>query len=44
VAKDVFDLFDLKQALAHRNLTGAPSPREVKKQLQRWKRTLAASS
>jgi argininosuccinate lyase len=44
VAKDVFDLFDLKQALGRRNLTGAPSAPEVKKQLQRWKKTLAADS
>jgi argininosuccinate lyase len=42
VAKDVFDLFDLKRALGRRNLTGAPSAPEVKKQLQRWEKTLGS--
>jgi argininosuccinate lyase len=37
---DVYTLFDLKQALSHRNMPGAPGPREVKKQLTRWTRLL----
>ncbi len=37
---DVLDLFDLKKAMAQRNITGAPGPREVKKQLARWSKRL----
>src|SRR2546425_9545080 len=32
-AADVADVFDLRKALSRRNLSGAPSPSEVKKQL-----------
>jgi argininosuccinate lyase len=39
-APDVKRIFDLKSALARRNLTGAPGTREVAKQLARWKRQL----
>jgi argininosuccinate lyase len=39
-AADALKVFDLKQALARRSLTGAPGPREVKKQLARWKKML----
>jgi argininosuccinate lyase len=38
---DALQVFDLRQALALRALPGAPSPREVRKQLARWKRLLA---
>jgi argininosuccinate lyase len=37
-AADGLETFNLEQAMARRNLTGAPGPREVKKQLQRWRR------
>ena len=40
---DVADIFDLPKALAKRKLTGAPSLREVRKQLARWRKTLAAN-
>jgi argininosuccinate lyase len=37
---DTLQLFDLETALARRNLTGAPAPREVQKQLKRWRKML----
>jgi len=37
---DVLDVFDLKKAMAQRNLTGAPGTREVERQLARWKKIL----
>ncbi len=37
---DARKVFDLKSALAQRNLIGAPGTRQVKKQLARWKRQL----
>ena len=40
---DVADVFDLRKALAKRKLTGAPSLREVRKQLTRWRKTLAGN-
>ena len=40
---DVADIFDLRKALAKRKLTGAPSLREVRKQLARWRKTLAGN-
>ncbi len=39
-AADALKLFDLAGALAHRNLTGAPGPAEVRKQLARWRKLL----
>ncbi|MBM3840696.1 MAG: argininosuccinate lyase [Verrucomicrobia bacterium] len=33
---EALKIFDLHQALARRNLTGAPGTREVKRQLERW--------
>ena len=39
-AADVTGVFDLKQAMARRQLTGAPGTAEVKKQLARWKKLL----
>ena len=39
-AVDVKDVFDLKKAMARRQLTGAPGTAEVKKQLARWKKAL----
>ncbi len=39
-AADVTAVFDLKQAMARRQLTGAPGTAEVKKQLARWKKNL----
>ncbi len=37
---DPADVFDLKKAMARRNLTGAPGTKEVAKQLARWKQLL----
>ncbi len=37
---DVLDLFDLTKAMSQRNITGAPGPRELKKQLSRWSKRL----
>ena len=37
---DVLGVFDLKRALARREMTGAPGPREVRKQLARWRKLL----
>ena len=39
-AADALELFDLKFALARRNLVGAPGTSEVHKQLARWKKAL----
>ena len=39
---DAPDVFDLEQAMARRELTGAPGTAEVKHQLARWRKTLAA--
>jgi argininosuccinate lyase len=38
---DVKRLFDLKTALARRRLIGGPGPREVARQLARWRRRLS---
>ena len=35
---DALKVFDLKQALARRQTTGAPGTKEVRKQLARWKK------
>jgi argininosuccinate lyase len=35
---DTLKVFDLKQALARRQTTGAPGTKEVRKQLARWKK------
>ena len=37
---DALKVFDLQQALARRNLPGAPGTREVKRQLSKWKKLL----
>ncbi len=37
---DVLGLFDLKNAMAHRNLIGAPGPKEVRRQIARWQKQL----
>ena len=39
---DALKVFDLKRALARRNLPGAPGTREVARQLARWRSLLAA--
>lgn len=39
--RDVLAVFDLKKAMAKRNLTGAPGVTEVAKQLDRWRKTLS---
>ena len=41
-ASDALDVFDLKKAMAQRNLTGAPGVREVARQLARWHKKLRA--
>jgi len=38
---DARHIFDLPQAMARRNLPGAPGAKEVRKQLQRWHKILA---
>ena len=35
--RDALGVFDLKRAMAKRNLTGAPGTKEVAKQLARWR-------
>jgi argininosuccinate lyase len=39
--RDAMGVFDLKRAMAKRNLTGAPGTREVAKQLARWREQLS---
>ena len=39
--RDALAVFDLKHALAKRNLTGAPGTKEVAKQLVRWREQLS---
>jgi argininosuccinate lyase len=39
--RDALDVFDLKRAMAKRNLTGAPGTKEVAKQLARWRKQLS---
>jgi argininosuccinate lyase len=38
--RDAMGVFDLKQAMARRNITGAPGTKEVAKQLARWRKQL----
>ena len=38
--RDALGVFDLKRAMAKRNLPGAPGTREVAKQLARWRKQL----
>ena len=40
--KDTLEIFNLQNAMAQRNLTGAPGTKEVARQLARWKKILAA--
>jgi argininosuccinate lyase len=39
-ARDAMGVFNLKQAMARRNLIGAPSPKEIQKQFARWRKQL----
>jgi argininosuccinate lyase len=39
---DLFDVFDLENAMASRRATGAPSPENILAQLQRWRIALAS--
>jgi argininosuccinate lyase len=39
--RDAMSVFDLKAAMAKRNLTGAPGTREVARQLARWRKQLS---
>ena len=39
---DALKVFDLKQAMARRNITGAPGTKEVRRQLARWRKILRA--
>jgi len=41
LGRDVSGVFDLKRAMAKRNLTGAPGTKEVAKQLARWRTFLS---
>jgi argininosuccinate lyase len=38
---DALAVFDLNKALARRNIVGAPAPRQVARQLARWRKTLS---
>jgi argininosuccinate lyase len=38
--RDVLRCFDARRSLARREITGAPGPRQVKRQLARWERAL----
>src|SRR5215469_4425171 len=40
--RDALKVFNLKQAMLRRNLTGAPGTKEVEKQLARWSKQLQA--
>jgi argininosuccinate lyase len=42
--RDALGVFNLKTAMAKRNLTGAPGTKEVAKQLARWREKLSSSS
>ena len=37
---DALAVFDLQKAMARREMTGAPSPNQIHKQLARWRKTL----
>lgn len=37
---DVLALFNVKTAMTHRNLIGAPGPKEVRRQIARWQKLL----
>jgi argininosuccinate lyase len=39
----VLEVFDLKKALARRDLIGAPGPQQVARQLARWRKILSAA-
>ena len=39
---DVLQVFDVKHAMAQRNILGAPGTKEVGKQLARWRRILGS--
>jgi argininosuccinate lyase len=39
----VLEVFDLKKALARRNLAGAPGPQQIARQLARWRKILSAA-
>ena len=39
--RDALRVFNLKDAMAHRNITGAPGTKEVAKQLDRWRKQLS---
>jgi argininosuccinate lyase len=39
--RDALNVFDLKTAMAKRNLTGAPGTKEVEEQLARWREQLS---
>ena len=39
--RDALDVFNLQNAMAKRNLTGAPGTKEVAKQLARWRKQLS---
>jgi argininosuccinate lyase len=39
---DAMSVFDLDKALARRNIVGAPAPRQIARQLARWRKTLSA--
>lgn len=40
--EDAREVFQLEKAMARRRLTGAPGPKEVKRQLRRWRKQLSS--
>jgi argininosuccinate lyase len=40
--RDALSIFDIKRAMTRRNLLGAPGPKEVAKQLAKWRKQLDA--
>ncbi len=40
---DALEVFDLKKALARRNLAGAPGPQQVARQMARWRKILSGA-
>ncbi len=40
---EVLEVFDLKKAVARRNIVGAPGPQQVARQLVRWRKILSGS-
>jgi argininosuccinate lyase len=42
-AQDALDLFALGPAMERRNVIGAPGPKQIRRQLARWRKRLSAA-